>query len=86
MIRDSSENHLHRFKALTNQYWVDMYAKIEMERLLYLRLHQKDLRCEEYIHLQDALNKDGDVNPRDLGQVTILPSSFLYISIPLRYF
>ena len=50
-----------------------MYAKIETERLNYIRFNQKKLRSEEYIHLRDAINTDGNVN--DIGQLTILPSS-----------
>ena len=31
-----------------------MYAKIETERLLYIKLHQKELRVDSYDHLKDA--------------------------------
>ena len=50
-----------------------MYAKIESERLLYVRLNQKKLRSEEYIHLRDAIANDA--NPNDLGKMGILPST-----------
>ncbi|CAH0551097.1 unnamed protein product [Brassicogethes aeneus] len=36
-----------------------MYAKIETERLLYIRLNQTKLRCEEYMNLSDAVVNDG---------------------------
>ncbi|GBP79936.1 hypothetical protein EVAR_75309_1 [Eumeta japonica] len=36
----------------------------------------KRLRAEEYIHLRDALNQDGNVDPSNIGQRVILPSSF----------
>lgn len=52
-----------------------MYAKIETERLNYLRSNQKQLRAENYIHLKDAFQKqDADLN--QIGQMVILPSSF----------
>ena len=51
-----------------------MYAKIESERLLYVRLNQKKLRVDEYIHLRDAIANDGDT--KNLGQLMILPSTF----------
>lgn len=41
---------------LFHQYAVDMYAKIETERLAYIRFNQTKLRSEEYIHLRDAIN------------------------------
>ncbi|GFT66141.1 ATP-dependent DNA helicase [Trichonephila clavipes] len=53
-----------------------MYAKIETERLLYIRLNQTELRSEQYIHLRDAIVNDGDVNPNELGRMAILPSTF----------
>jgi len=51
-----------------------MYAKIESERLLFIRNNQSKLRAEDYIHLRDAIEIDGHVN--DIGQLFILPSSF----------
>ncbi|GFY31474.1 helitron_like_N domain-containing protein [Trichonephila clavipes] len=53
-----------------------MYAKIETERLLYIRLNQTELRSEQYIHLRDAIVNDGNVNPNELGRMAILPSTF----------
>ncbi|XP_043474368.1 uncharacterized protein LOC122506318 [Leptopilina heterotoma] len=50
-----------------------MFAKIESERLLYIRTHQAQLRAEKYIHLQDAIRREEGVE--SLGQVVILPLS-----------
>ncbi|UYV69073.1 hypothetical protein LAZ67_6002272 [Cordylochernes scorpioides] len=61
-------------RQLFHQYIVDMYSKIESERLLYIRLNQVKLRSEEYIHLRDAVVNDG--NLRELGKMVILPSTF----------
>lgn len=55
---------------LTNQYLVDQYAKIELERLAYISNNQTKLRAENYVHLQEVLQSN------DIGQLVILPSSF----------
>ena len=67
MIRPSESNYILRFRQLLNQYAVDMYAKIESERLLFIRLNQKKLRAEDYIHLQDALQSD--IGAADIGRL-----------------
>ncbi|CAF1544942.1 unnamed protein product [Adineta ricciae] len=51
-----------------------MYAKIESERLLFVRLNQKKLRVDEYIHLKDAITSDGKAD--NIGQLVIFPSTF----------
>jgi len=73
MIRSHEDNHIIMCRQLFHQFVVDMYAKIESERLLYVRLNQKKLRSEEYIHLRDAIANDA--NPNDLGKMVILPST-----------
>ncbi|UYV82086.1 hypothetical protein LAZ67_21000790 [Cordylochernes scorpioides] len=47
MARDNVYNHILNCRQLFSQYIVDMYAKIESERLLYIRLNQKELRVED---------------------------------------
>ena len=73
MVREGTFNILLQYRELFHQYLVDMYAKIEAERLLYLRLHQRQLRVESYAHLRDAIENDGAA---DIGRMFILPSSF----------
>lgn len=51
-----------------------MFAKIEAERLLYFKLNQSKLRCEEYSHFRDSLSTD---NSKDIGKLIVLPSSFV---------
>ncbi|XP_050339716.1 uncharacterized protein LOC126766058 [Bactrocera neohumeralis] len=75
MIRPQEDNYILRCGRLFHQYAVDMYVKIESERLNYLRFNQARLRSEEYIHLRDAVVNDGNVN--DIGRLTILPSSYV---------
>uniref|UniRef100_UPI00358E4945 uncharacterized protein n=1 Tax=Myxine glutinosa TaxID=7769 RepID=UPI00358E4945 len=74
MVRKKSTNHILQCRDLFHQFIVDMYAKIESERLLFIRLHQRQLRAESYAHLKDAVNNDGDV--QDMGQLVILPTTF----------
>ena len=73
MIRRDSFNTILKCGHLFHQYITDMYAKVEAERLNYIRFKQKRLRADEYIHLKDAVRGD---NTRDIGQLIILPSSF----------
>ncbi|CAF1021035.1 unnamed protein product [Adineta steineri] len=74
MMRNGDINHILRCRQLFHQFVVDMYAKIESERLAFLRHNQKTLRVDEYIHLKDAMAIDG--NPSKVGQLVILPSTF----------
>ncbi|GFV78488.1 helitron_like_N domain-containing protein [Trichonephila clavipes] len=74
MIRENADNHIVKYRQLFHQYIVDMYAKIESERLLYIRLNQVKLSSEEYIHLRDAVVNDGNLS--ELGKMAILPSTF----------
>lgn len=53
--------HLHDFKQLFNHDTVDMNAKVESERLRYMRTYQRELRAENYIHLQDALGRNDNI-------------------------
>lgn len=75
MSRDGQINHLLYFRSLFSQFLVDVYAKIETERLNYIRHNQSKLRAENYIHLKDAVGRQ-DTDPNDLGQMVVLPSSF----------
>ncbi|GBM15966.1 hypothetical protein AVEN_108565-1 [Araneus ventricosus] len=61
--------------SLFHQYIVDMYAKIESERLLYIKLNQQILRVEEYIQLRKAITYDGNVT--DIGRMVIFPATYI---------
>ena len=74
MMRSGTVNHILQCRQLFHQYVVDMYAKIESERLLFVRLNQKKLRVDDYIHLRDAVVMM-EMLP-NLGQLVILPSTF----------
>ncbi|KAL8592527.1 hypothetical protein ACOMHN_030212 [Nucella lapillus] len=75
IMERGDDNHILKFRQLLNQFLVDMFAKVETERLLYIRLNQKQLRVEKYEHLRDALNSN-EGNVGNLGRLVILPSSF----------
>ncbi|GFW01795.1 OTU domain-containing protein [Trichonephila clavipes] len=61
--------------ATTKIPLIDMFAKIETERLNWIRHNQKKLRSEEYIHLKDAITATDGQLP-ELGKMVVLPSSF----------
>ena len=70
-------NILHRMGRLFQQYIVDMYVKIEGERLSFLRHNQRKLRADVYQGLADVIsNSDGNINGSQVGKKIILPSSF----------
>ncbi|XP_055614537.1 uncharacterized protein LOC129760881, partial [Uranotaenia lowii] len=75
MIRQDADNHLLRYRRLFQQFAVDMYVKIETERLNFIRFNQAKLRSEEYVHLRDAVSSEGNVN--NIGRLTILPSTYV---------
>jgi hypothetical protein len=74
-IQDRKNNYLLKTRYLLQQYLVDMYCKIETERLQYLRREHKTLRADNYNSLRDSI-LGGDADPRNLGQRIILPSSY----------
>ena len=81
-------NHLHRAKALFSQFAVDMFVKMESERLLFIKTHQQQLRADEYAHLKDALrNDDPNLNrhkdKNDFGKLVVLPAT--HIGSPRYY-
>ncbi|GFU11290.1 helitron_like_N domain-containing protein [Trichonephila clavipes] len=55
---------------------VDMYTKVENERLHFIRLNQTKLRAEDYGALLKALRNDNNVTSENLDKLGVLPSSF----------
>ncbi|EPB68548.1 hypothetical protein ANCCEY_12360 [Ancylostoma ceylanicum] len=74
MIRDREPNHFLKCRQLFHQFIVDMYAKFESERPLYIRLNQRKLPEDDYIYLRDAEASDSDST--DVGRLVILPATF----------
>ena len=52
-----------------------MYAKIEQQRLNYIKTNQQKIGVDLYSGLADAVAK-GDINATDLGRTVILPLSY----------
>ncbi|XP_078251661.1 uncharacterized protein LOC144591268 isoform X1 [Rhinoraja longicauda] len=75
MNRDNEFNQLLRGGRLFQQYVVDMAAKIENDRLNYIRLNQASLRSTTYKGLTDALNDNDDLD--NIGKRIILSSTFV---------
>ena len=68
-------NYILQARRLFQQYIVDAYAKVECERLHFIRREQKRLRADNYQELRDTIvNTDG--NPQNVGQRIILPSTY----------
>ena len=76
MQRVNEFNTLLRCPRLFQQYIVDMYAKVENERLRFIRLNQTKLRAEDYGVLLEAVRNDNNVTSENLGKLVVLPSSF----------
>jgi hypothetical protein len=70
-------NHIFIAGKLFQEYIVDAWALCEQARLLYIQTHQKELRTETYQGVVDALASDANATGNEIGQRTILPSSFI---------
>jgi len=70
-----NEEWILRAGRLLQQFIVDAYACTEQNRLKFIRENQRQLRCDLYNGLQDALNV-GDIFGDNIEQKMILPLSF----------
>ena len=78
---DTTFDVVHRMGRLFQQYIVDMYTKIECDRLQYTRHNQARLHAELYQGLPDAtITADGITDGLQIGKKFILPSSFTAVS------
>ena len=77
MIRANEDNNILRCRQLFHQYIVDMYVKIESERLRYIKFNLKKLRSEEYIHLRDAIIGNVD-STNDINNIDIYSSIIIH--------
>ncbi|GFR22143.1 helitron_like_N domain-containing protein [Trichonephila clavata] len=73
MQRVNEFNTLLRCPRLFQHYIVDMYAKVENERLRFIRLNQTKLRAEDHGVLLEAVRNDNTVNSENLGKLVVLP-------------
>lgn len=59
MIRQNADNYLLRFRRLFQQYCVDMYVKIETERLNFIRLNQANCVLRSiYVYVMQLVLKE----------------------------
>ena len=63
-------------KTLSQQYLVDQFCKIELNRLNYIQTNQRKLRAEVYNGFVDATKAD-DQDVKKIGKKVILPSTFV---------
>jgi hypothetical protein len=83
-------DHLFHAKHLFQQYIVDAFAQMDQDRLNWFRFNQNTIRSEVYHGLVDAFtqndvnpanaNANANVNgvdPQNIGQPVILPSSYI---------
>ena len=63
-------------KKLFQQYAVDVYVKIEGQRLAFIRNNQNKLRIEQYVLHEHVNNLGNDHNVRP-GRVVVLPSTYV---------
>ena len=69
-IRSNDTNHIMRSRRLTQQYATDAFAKVEAERLRWVKYHQTEIRAEKYKGLLDAVDANDTINA---GTKVILP-------------
>ena len=62
-----------RCGKLMQEFACNSWFKTEFQKLLYQRLHQEDLKAEQYTNIRDALSADEDV--ATVGNKIILASS-----------
>ena len=85
-------NYLLLARRLLQQFLVDMFVDIKNECLLFIRCQQGRLRADNCQNLRDTVASNmgdlgqtitrfcvasGDRDPRNLGQLVILPSSYV---------
>ncbi len=63
-------------KRLYQEWVVDQYSKVELQRLFYIRNNQGPLRATIYGGVADAITNN-DANINNLGRLIVLPSSFI---------
>lgn len=74
MLRETEPKHIIlNSRQLFHQFIVNVFATIESGSLLSIRLNQKKLRAEEYIHVKVAIRNDGNV--QGLGKLVTLPAT-----------
>ena len=74
----SDEYHsvIHLQGRVLHQYIVDMFAKVEWQRLKYLQNNQATIRADFYQGVVDALALDATIDAAQVGRRVVLPSTY----------
>jgi hypothetical protein len=74
--RHLEANTIFKGKQLFQQYIVDAWAATEQRRLQWILNQQEKLRAELYQPLRNALTNQNVIDPKNVGQSTIVPATF----------
>lgn len=80
MEREGQNDYILICHGLVNQYLVDIHAKIETKMLNFIINNHSKFPTENYMHLQDAMCKNGGLNS-DLCKMVLVPHVLLAESI-----
>ena len=67
----------HAFGRLFHAFIVDLWARIEQQRLLWIRLNQRSIRAELYQGVVDAVATNDAIPAAQVGRRIVLPASFI---------
>jgi hypothetical protein len=62
-------------KRLYQEWVVDQYSKVEVQRLRWVHFNQTTLRADQYKGMVDVMQQDG-ANSTNFGRMVVLPASF----------
>jgi len=74
--RENESNHIFKSGRLFQEFIVDAWAATEQYRLRWMENNQKTLRADVYQGLVDSVAQNAALEGDEIGQRTILPSSF----------
>ena len=79
MDRDGITNPILCGNGIGQQFILDQYCKVELERLRWVELNQKTIHAELYSGLTDSIKKSDNMqqNLKHTGRRVILPSTFI---------
>lgn len=61
-MRENDFNVISRCRPLANRLYVDVYVKVESERLRYISLNKNEIWAKYYIRVQDAAANNANVD------------------------
>lgn len=72
--RDVEFGNIVNSRRLFQQFVVDCYTMVESQRLMWIRLNQKLIRCDLLNGLQEAITR-GEIDSSSVGRRVVLPAS-----------